>query len=67
MTSLNSLLFVQCWKLFEECFERRWHRTAAYYILRNSYPPSSISLLLIATLDESLYELAGELVFLWVM
>ncbi|KAG6486310.1 hypothetical protein ZIOFF_054880 [Zingiber officinale] len=34
--------------LFEDCFQRRWYRTAACYIL--------------ATLDESLYELAGELV-----
>ncbi|CAN0884409.1 Guanine nucleotide exchange factor subunit RIC1 [Linum grandiflorum] len=47
-SSVNILTLIQLLRLFEECFQRRWYRTAACYIL--------------ATLDESLYELAGELV-----
>ncbi|CAH9118160.1 unnamed protein product [Cuscuta europaea] len=55
-------------ELFEECFQRRWYRTAACYILviaKLEGPPVSqycALRLLQATLDESLYELAGELV-----
>ncbi|KAL0538140.1 hypothetical protein IC582_027139 [Cucumis melo] len=55
-------------ELFEECFQRRWYRTAACYILviaKLEGPAVSqycASRLLQATLDESLYELAGELV-----
>ncbi|KAF8380184.1 hypothetical protein HHK36_027666 [Tetracentron sinense] len=54
--------------LFEECFQRRWYRTAACYILviaKLEGPAVSqycALRLLQATLDESLYELAGELV-----
>nr|XP_011465753.1 PREDICTED: RAB6A-GEF complex partner protein 1-like [Fragaria vesca subsp. vesca] len=55
-------------RLFEECFQRRWYRTAACYILviaKLEGPAVSqycALRLLQATLDESLYELAGELV-----
>lgn len=55
-------------ELFEECFQRRWYRTAACYILviaKLEGPAVSqycALRLLQATLDESLYELAGELV-----
>lgn len=55
-------------ELFEECFQQRWYRTAACYILviaKLEGPPVSqycALRLLQATLDESLYELAGELV-----
>ncbi|AQK55982.1 Quinoprotein amine dehydrogenase beta chain-like [Zea mays] len=69
-------------EMFEECFQQRWYRTAACYILFlplvfiacNSSNPVIAKLegpavsqycalrLLQATLDESLYELAGELV-----
>ncbi|XP_074328962.1 uncharacterized protein LOC141666707 isoform X2 [Apium graveolens] len=55
-------------ELFEECFQRRWYRTAAGYILviaKLEGPAVSqycALRLLQATLDESLYELAGELV-----
>ncbi|PKA65731.1 hypothetical protein AXF42_Ash013146 [Apostasia shenzhenica] len=55
-------------ELFEECFQRRWYRTAACYILviaKLEGPAVSqycAFRLLQATLDESLYELAGELV-----
>ncbi|XP_078157744.1 uncharacterized protein LOC144553444 isoform X3 [Carex rostrata] len=55
-------------ELFEECFLRRWYRTAACYILviaKLEGPAVSqycALRLLQATLDESLYELAGELV-----
>ncbi|TQD78825.1 hypothetical protein C1H46_035605 [Malus baccata] len=66
-------------ELFEECFQRRWYRTAACYILviaKLEGPAVSqycaLRLLQMfltrvvkhmqATLDESLYELAGELV-----
>ncbi|KAL7121417.1 hypothetical protein ACP275_02G180800 [Erythranthe tilingii] len=55
-------------ELFEECFQRRWYRTAACYILviaKLEGPAVSQYFalrLLQATLDESLYELAGELV-----
>ncbi|XP_075505546.1 uncharacterized protein LOC142542672 [Primulina tabacum] len=55
-------------ELFEECFQRRWYRTAACYILviaklEGSAVSQYCALrLLQATLDESLYELAGELV-----
>ncbi|KAJ6955410.1 hypothetical protein NC652_006737 [Populus alba x Populus x berolinensis] len=54
--------------LFEECFLRRWYRTAACYILviaKLEGPAVSqycALQLLQATLDESLYDLAGELV-----
>ncbi|CAJ1820340.1 unnamed protein product [Sphenostylis stenocarpa] len=54
-------------ELFEECFQRRWYRTAACYILviaKLEGPAVSqycALRLLQATLDESLYELAGEL------
>ncbi|KVH89064.1 Ribosome control protein 1, partial [Cynara cardunculus var. scolymus] len=43
--------------LFEECFQRRWYQTAACYILVIAKLEGAP-----ATLDESLYELAGELV-----
>ncbi|RWR80915.1 Ribosome control protein 1 [Cinnamomum micranthum f. kanehirae] len=55
-------------ELFEECFQRRWYRTAACYILviakleGPAVSQYSALRLLQATLDESLYELAGELV-----
>ncbi|KAL9254546.1 Guanine nucleotide exchange factor subunit RIC1-like protein [Drosera capensis] len=55
-------------ELFEECFQRRWYRTAACYILviaklEGSAVSQYCALrLLQATLDDSLYELAGELV-----
>ncbi|TVU28879.1 hypothetical protein EJB05_20415 [Eragrostis curvula] len=55
-------------EMFEECFQRRWYRTAACYILviaKLEGPAVSqycALRLLQATLDESLYELAGELV-----
>ncbi|XP_055828021.1 uncharacterized protein LOC129896195 isoform X5 [Solanum dulcamara] len=69
-------------ELFEECFQSRWYRTAACYILVIAKLESpAVSqycalrllqvitcrcneswLLIHATLDESLYELAGELV-----
>ncbi|ONK76132.1 uncharacterized protein A4U43_C03F24280 [Asparagus officinalis] len=55
-------------ELFEECFQRRWYRSAACYILviaKLEGPAVSqycALRLLQATLDESLYELAGELV-----
>ncbi|KAJ6390804.1 hypothetical protein OIU77_024922 [Salix suchowensis] len=55
-------------ELFEECFQRRWYRTAACYILviaKLEGPAVSqycALRLLQATLDESLYDLAGELV-----
>ncbi|EPS67848.1 hypothetical protein M569_06924, partial [Genlisea aurea] len=55
-------------ELFEECFQSRWYRTAACYILviaKLEGPAVSqycALRLLQATLDESLYELAGELV-----
>ncbi|XP_020080501.1 RAB6A-GEF complex partner protein 1-like [Ananas comosus] len=55
-------------ELFEECFQRRWYRTAACYILviaKLEGPAVSqycALRLLQAALDESLYELAGELV-----
>ncbi|ESW11798.1 hypothetical protein PHAVU_008G060200 [Phaseolus vulgaris] len=55
-------------ELFEECFQGRWYRTAACYILviaKLEGPAVSqycALRLLQATLDESLYELAGELV-----
>ncbi|XP_058085999.1 uncharacterized protein LOC131233336 isoform X1 [Magnolia sinica] len=55
-------------ELFEECFQRRWYQTAACYILviaKLEGPAVSqycALRLLQATLDESLYELAGELV-----
>ncbi|GAB2291032.1 hypothetical protein Dimus_025288 [Dionaea muscipula] len=55
-------------ELFEECFQRRWYRTAACYILviaKLEGPAVSqycALRLLQATLDDSLYELAGELV-----
>ncbi|KAL5863447.1 hypothetical protein ACOSQ3_000961 [Xanthoceras sorbifolium] len=55
-------------ELFEECFQRRWYRTAACYILviaKLEGPAVSqycALRLLQATLDECLYELAGELV-----
>ncbi|KAK1376844.1 Quinoprotein amine dehydrogenase beta chain-like [Heracleum sosnowskyi] len=55
-------------ELFEECFQRRWYRTAAGYILviaklEGAAVSQYCALrLLQATLDESLYELAGELV-----
>ncbi|KAL5718688.1 hypothetical protein ACHQM5_011565 [Ranunculus cassubicifolius] len=55
-------------ELFEECFQQRWYRTAACYILviakLEGIPTSQYCALrlLQATLDESLYELAGELV-----
>lgn len=55
-------------ELFEECFQKRWYRTAACYILviaKLEGPAVSqycALRLLQATLDESLYELAGELV-----
>ncbi|XP_039048214.1 guanine nucleotide exchange factor subunit RIC1-like isoform X2 [Hibiscus syriacus] len=55
-------------ELFEDCFQRRWYRTAACYILviaKLEGPAVSqycALRLLQATLDESLYELAGELV-----
>ncbi|KAL5666612.1 hypothetical protein ACJX0J_026720, partial [Zea mays] len=55
-------------EMFEECFQQRWYRTAACYILviaKLEGPAVSqycALRLLQATLDESLYELAGELV-----
>ncbi|KAL9435150.1 hypothetical protein AB3S75_021419 [Citrus x aurantiifolia] len=55
-------------ELFEECFQRRWYRTAACYILviakleGPAVSQYSALRLLQATLDECLYELAGELV-----
>ncbi|KAL5572911.1 hypothetical protein UlMin_022508 [Ulmus minor] len=55
-------------ELFEECFQRRWYRTGACYILviakleGPAVSQYSALRLLQATLDESLYELAGELV-----
>ncbi|KAG9455470.1 hypothetical protein H6P81_008374 [Aristolochia fimbriata] len=55
-------------ELFEDCIQRRWYRTAACYILviaKLEGPAVSqycALRLLQATLDESLYELAGELV-----
>ncbi|KAI3681790.1 hypothetical protein L6452_36595 [Arctium lappa] len=55
-------------ELFDECFQRRWYQTAACYILviakLEGAPVSQYCALrlLQATLDESLYELAGELV-----
>ncbi|KAK1558924.1 hypothetical protein Q3G72_008345 [Acer saccharum] len=55
-------------ELFEDCFQRRWYRTAACYILviaKLEGPAVSqycALRLLQATLDECLYELAGELV-----
>lgn len=55
-------------ELFEECFQQRWYRTAACYILviaKLEGPAVSqycALRLLQASLDESLYELAGELV-----
>ncbi|GJU72336.1 Rab6A-GEF complex partner protein 1-like protein [Tanacetum coccineum] len=55
-------------ELFEECFQRRWYQTAAGYILviakLEGVPVSQYCALrlLQATLAESLYELAGELV-----
>ncbi|KAG9157654.1 hypothetical protein Leryth_014165 [Lithospermum erythrorhizon] len=55
-------------ELFEDCFQQRWYRTAACYILviaKLEGPAVSqycALRLLQATLDESLYELAGELV-----
>ncbi|CAL5382017.1 unnamed protein product [Camellia sinensis] len=55
-------------ELFEECFQQRWYRTAACYILviaKLEGPAVSQYCdlrLLQAALDESLYELAGELV-----
>ncbi|XP_019190491.1 PREDICTED: RAB6A-GEF complex partner protein 1-like isoform X2 [Ipomoea nil] len=55
-------------ELFEECFQNRWYRTAACYILviaKLEGPAVSqycAMRLLQAALDESLYELAGELV-----
>ncbi|GMH17268.1 hypothetical protein Nepgr_019109 [Nepenthes gracilis] len=55
-------------ELFEECFLQRWYRTAACYILviaKLEGPAVSqycALRLLQATLDDSLYELAGELV-----
>ncbi|GMJ00926.1 hypothetical protein like AT3G61480 [Hibiscus trionum] len=55
-------------ELFEDCFQRRWYRTAACYILviaKLEGPAVSqycALRLLQATLDGSLYELAGELV-----
>ncbi|KAF3776118.1 hypothetical protein EJ110_NYTH49081, partial [Nymphaea thermarum] len=55
-------------RLFEECFQRQWYRTAACYILviakleGSSVSQYNALRLLQATLDESLYELAGELV-----
>ncbi|CAM8895898.1 unnamed protein product [Rhodiola kirilowii] len=55
-------------ELFEECFQRRWYRTAACYILviakleGVAVSQYCALRLLQATLDESLYELAGELV-----
>nr|CAB3451299.1 unnamed protein product [Digitaria exilis] len=55
-------------RMFEECFQRRWYRTAACYILviaKLEGPAVSqycALRLLQATLDECLYELAGELV-----
>lgn len=54
--------------LFEDCFQRRWYRTAACYILiiakleGPAVSQYSALRLLQATLDESMYELAGELV-----
>ncbi|KAL1549837.1 guanine nucleotide exchange factor subunit RIC1-like isoform X1 [Salvia divinorum] len=55
-------------ELFEECVQQRWYRTAACYILviaKLEGPAVSQCCalnLLQATLNESLYELAGELV-----
>ncbi|XP_010544754.1 PREDICTED: RAB6A-GEF complex partner protein 1-like [Tarenaya hassleriana] len=55
-------------ELFEDCFQRRWYRTAACYILviaklEGAAVSQYCALrLLQATLDESLYDLAGELV-----
>ncbi|KAL8514315.1 hypothetical protein ACS0TY_013432 [Phlomoides rotata] len=55
-------------ELFDECCQQRWYRTAACYILviaKLEGPAVSQNCalrLLQATLDESLYELAGELV-----
>ncbi|GJU62827.1 quinoprotein amine dehydrogenase, beta chain-like protein [Tanacetum coccineum] len=55
-------------ELFEECFHRRWYQAAACYILviakLEGVPMSQYCAicLLKATLHESLYELAGELV-----
>uniref|UniRef100_A0A803KZD2 RIC1 C-terminal alpha solenoid region domain-containing protein n=1 Tax=Chenopodium quinoa TaxID=63459 RepID=A0A803KZD2_CHEQI len=55
-------------ELFEECFQRRWYQTAACYVLviaKLEGPAVSqycALRLLQATLDDSLYELAGELV-----
>jgi hypothetical protein len=54
--------------LFEECFQRRWYRTVACYILviakleGPAVSQYSALCLLQATLDESMYDLAGELV-----
>ncbi|KAG7635234.1 Ribosome control protein 1 [Arabidopsis suecica] len=54
--------------LFEDCFQRRWYRTAACYILviakleGVAVSQYCALRLLQATLDESLYDLAGELV-----
>lgn len=55
-------------ELFDECFKRRYYRTAACYILviekLEGTPISQYNALrlLQATLEESMYELAGELV-----
>ncbi|KNA19833.1 hypothetical protein SOVF_057850 [Spinacia oleracea] len=55
-------------ELFEECFQRRWYQIAVCYILviaKLEGPAVSqycALRLLQATLDDSLYELAGELV-----
>lgn len=55
-------------ELFDECFKRRYYRTAACYILviekLEGTPVSQYNALrlLQATLEESMYELAGELV-----
>ncbi|CAL5383043.1 unnamed protein product [Camellia sinensis] len=55
-------------ELFEQCFQQRWYRTAACYVLviaKLEGPAVSqycALRLLQAALDESLYELAGELV-----
>nr|CAB3447896.1 unnamed protein product [Digitaria exilis] len=53
-------------EMFEKCFQRRWYRTAACYILvcncfNLSWSLLSWRALQSATLDECLYELAGEL------
>ena len=61
--NLKSVFFFSLFRLFEECFQRRWYRTAACYILvRNCLEIIMVLLLLLPlfSANSSFCEIRGS-------